>query len=108
MDPQFSADAVAHALRRYLDGDATADDLGAYLSACDDAIRAAAADPRLSGPVGTAMLIIMEQAEGVRPPADVRSALLAVEHSLSPATVRRRPTSRAPIPPPRTRRRRRT
>lgn len=107
MDSEITAVQVAAAVRRYLDGESSVDDLRATLAACDAALRAGAADPGLSGPVGAALLTIMEQDEGVRPPADVRSALAAVERALTPAPPARATGPRAPIPRPRTKRRRR-
>jgi hypothetical protein len=83
MQPDFSSEGVRTAITRYLDGAATGEELRGYLAACDAAIDAGRADRQLSGPVGRAALALMEQDEGVRPPADVRSALTAIVRTLA-------------------------
>jgi hypothetical protein len=100
MQTDFSAEAVAAAVRRYLADEISAEAMREYLSECDAAIRAGAADRGLSRPVGAAALVLMEQAEGVRPPADVRSTLQAVERSLMGVTSQAPRRARAPIPRP--------
>lgn len=100
MNSDFSRAGLVTALRAYLDAAASLDDLRAYLEACDAALQAGAADPALSGPVGAALLTMMEQDEGVRPPADVRSTLEAALRGLTddaPST-HRRPERRGLIP----------
>jgi hypothetical protein len=96
----FTAESVAAALTRYLDAEITADELRAYLTACDSAIEAGEADRRLSGPVGAAVLVLMELDEGVRPPADVRSTLESALRALSGEGAPRPRPRRNPIPRP--------
>jgi hypothetical protein len=96
----FTTESVSTALTRYLDAEITADELRAYLAACDSAIEAGEADRALSGPVGAAVLVLMELDEGVRPPADVRSTLESAVRALTGAPAPRPRPRRNPIPRP--------
>lgn len=100
MTEHFTAESVSAVLRRYLDAEVTAGELRAYLTACDAAIETGEADRRLSGPVGTVVLVLMELDEGVRPPADVRSTLESALRALSDERPPRVRPPRNPIPRP--------
>ncbi len=88
---------LAAAIRRYLAGELPVETLRDDLAAREPALRAAP-NPVLSRAVATAALVIMEQEEGVRPPADVRSALAAVAQSLEDGP-RARPRPITGVPP---------
>ncbi len=101
---------LATAIRRYLDGELTAEALRDELAEREAALRVAPEPATaLSRAVATAALVIMEQQEGVRPPADVRSALAAVARSLEDGPrVRPRPLTGVPPRPKGKRRSRRS
>jgi hypothetical protein len=100
MTEAYTPESVTAAILRYLDEEMSGDELRAYLSACDAAIEAGAADRRLSGPVGAAALVLLELEEGVRPPADVRSTLESAVRTLAGESTSRPTPQRNPIPRP--------
>ena len=97
----ISRAALADQLVRFLAGELTADAFRDYLADCDAAIRAGGLERSLSGPVGALALALLEQAEGVRPEADMRSSLAAIAHTLAGDRAPRKPRARIPRPPAR-------
>lgn len=104
MNEPLTPEAVTRMIDRYLEGEATADQLRDFLAECDAAIEAGRAGPVFSRPIAMAMLALIEAGEGVRPEADVRSTLLAVQRALTgrappPARPKRRPLPKPPRGP---------